>query len=82
MTNDSLAFFADYFRPLSERVFGRKAAAEESGRDAEAKVWEVVVGQIWDCFPGFCEMPRDLKLVSLGWFGRGLLFRLVSCGSY
>jgi ribosomal RNA-processing protein 12 len=33
------------------------------GRSAEAKVWEVVVGQIWDCFPGFCELTRDLKEV-------------------
>lgn len=64
VTNDSLAYFADYFRPLSERIFGRKVAAEEAGRDAETKVWEVVVGQIWDCFPGFCEMSRDLQKVS------------------
>ncbi|KAL7421785.1 pre-rRNA processing protein [Cryptotrichosporon argae] len=60
-TNDSLAFFTNYFRPLSERVFERKVAADEAGRAAEAKVWDVIVGQIWDCLPGFCEMPRDLK---------------------
>ncbi|OCF44347.1 ribosomal RNA-processing protein 12 [Kwoniella heveanensis CBS 569] len=60
-TNDSLAFFASYFRPLSERLFEKKVAAEDAGRAAEAKVWEVVVGQIWDCFSGFCEMPRDMK---------------------
>ena len=59
-TNDSLAFFAGYFRPLSERVFGRKVASEEAGKDTEAKIWEVIVGQIWDCFPGFCEVPRDM----------------------
>ncbi|ORY31769.1 NUC173 domain-domain-containing protein [Naematelia encephala] len=61
VTNDSLAYFTEYFRPLSERLFGRKVAAEEAGKDSEAKVWEVLVGQIWDCFPGFCEMPRDMK---------------------
>ncbi|WVQ96562.1 hypothetical protein IAU59_003667 [Kwoniella sp. CBS 9459] len=60
-TNDSLAFFASYFRPLSERLFEKKVVAEDAGRVAEAKVWEVVVGQIWDCFSGFCEMPRDMK---------------------
>ncbi|KAL1408080.1 pre-rRNA processing protein [Vanrija albida] len=60
-TNDSLAFFADYFRPLSERIFERKVAAEDADKAAEAKIWEVIVGQIWDCLPGFCEMPRDLK---------------------
>lgn len=61
VTNDSLAFFANYFRPLSERIFERKVAAEDAGKAAEAKIWEVIVGQIWDCLPGFCEMPRDLK---------------------
>lgn len=63
-TNDSLGFFANYFRPLSERIFERKVAAEDAGKDAEAKVWEVIVSQIWDCLPGFCDMPRDLKDVS------------------
>lgn len=63
VTNDSLAFFSSYFRPLSERIFSRKVSAEDMGRSAEAKVWEVVVGQIWDCFPGFCELTRDLKEV-------------------
>lgn len=61
VTNDSLAFFANYFRPLSERIFERKVAAEDGGKAAEAKIWEVIVGQIWDCLPGFCEMPRDMK---------------------
>lgn len=64
-TNDSLAYFTTYFRPLSERVFGRKVAAEEAGRATEAKIWEALVSQVWDCFPGFCEMPRDLSAVSL-----------------
>lgn len=60
-TNDSLAFFASYFRPLSERLFERKVASEDVGNMAVAKVWEVLVGQIWDCLPGFCEMPRDMQ---------------------
>lgn len=62
-TNDSIAFFASYFRPLSERIFERKVNSEDAGRAAEAKVWEVIVAQIWDCFSGFCEIPRDLKEV-------------------
>ncbi|ODN76332.1 ribosomal RNA-processing protein 12 [Cryptococcus wingfieldii CBS 7118] len=59
-TNDSLSFFSTFFRPLSERLFNRKVAASDARREGEAKVWEVVVSQIWDCFPGFCEMPRDM----------------------
>ncbi|CAK9785021.1 putative ribosomal protein [Cutaneotrichosporon oleaginosum] len=60
-TNDSLAFFAEFFRPLSERIFERKVKAEDAGKDGEAKVWETIVSQIWACLPGFCDMPRDLK---------------------
>jgi ribosomal RNA-processing protein 12 len=63
-TNDSLGFFAEYFRPLSERIFERKVKAEDAGKDGEAKVWETIVSQIWACLPGFCDMPRDLKDVS------------------
>nr|ODO02374.1 ribosomal RNA-processing protein 12 [Cryptococcus depauperatus CBS 7855] len=59
-SNSSLAYFTSVFRPLSERLFNRKMAAEEAGRAGEAKVWEVLVGQIWDSWPGFCEMPRDM----------------------
>ncbi|TYJ52160.1 hypothetical protein B9479_007232 [Cryptococcus floricola] len=59
-TNDSLSFFSTSFRPLSERLFNRKVAASDARREGEAKVWDVVVSQIWDCFPGFCEMPRDM----------------------
>ncbi|WWC88271.1 uncharacterized protein L201_003178 [Kwoniella dendrophila CBS 6074] len=60
-TNDQSSFFTNYFRPLSERLFEKKVSAEDGGRAAEAKVWETVVSQIWDCWSGFCEMPRDLK---------------------
>ncbi|KAK4688051.1 ribosomal RNA-processing protein 12, partial [Tremellales sp. Uapishka_1] len=60
-TNDSLVYFQSYFRPLSERVFARKVAAEEAGKMTEGKIWEVIVGQIWDCLPGFTEMTRDLN---------------------
>lgn len=59
---------------MSERVFQRKVAAEEAGKEAEAKIWEVIVGQIWDCLPGFAEMPRDMKDVSSSsHIGRGEL---------
>nr|XP_019045182.1 ribosomal RNA-processing protein 12 [Kwoniella bestiolae CBS 10118]OCF24112.1 ribosomal RNA-processing protein 12 [Kwoniella bestiolae CBS 10118] len=60
-TNDELSFFTAYFRPLSERLFEKKVSAEDGGRAAEAKVWETLVSQIWDCWSGFCEMPRDLR---------------------
>lgn len=49
---------------MSERSFERKVKAEEGGRAGEAKVWEVIIGQIWDCLPGFVDLARDLREVS------------------
>jgi ribosomal RNA-processing protein 12 len=49
--------------PISERLFERKVKAETEGRQGEAKVWEVVIGQVWDCLPGFFDLARDLQKV-------------------
>jgi ribosomal RNA-processing protein 12 len=51
--------------PISERLFERKIKAETEGRAGEAKVWEVIIGQIWDCLPGFFDLARDLQQVSV-----------------
>lgn len=64
ITNDSVAYFVNTLVPLSQRLFDRKIKATEGGRAAEAKVWEVVIGQIWDCLPGFLDLARDLREVS------------------
>ena len=66
ITNDSLSFFTTRLVPMSERSFERKVKAEEGNRPGEAKVWEVVIGQIWDCLPGFVDLARDLREVSCG----------------
>lgn len=55
--------FTAYFVPLSEQLFELKVKAEEGGRDNEAKVWEVLIGQVWNCFKGYCEACVDLKEV-------------------
>ncbi len=62
--NDSLTYFTLHLVPLSERLFERKVKADEAGRGGEAKVWEAVIGQIWDCLPGFLMYARDLREVS------------------
>lgn len=61
ITNDSLVFFTTKLVPLSERSFERKIKAEAGSRAAEAKVWEAIIGQIWDCLPGFVDLARDLR---------------------
>lgn len=59
-----LRHFISYFVPLSERIFDLQQAAESEGRASEAKVWSVLVGQIWAGLVGYCHAPIDLKEVN------------------
>lgn len=43
--------------------FHQKADAE--GRQAEAKVWTVLIAQIWAGLPSYCWAPVDLQKVGL-----------------
>ncbi|KAG6850944.1 hypothetical protein H0H93_005813 [Arthromyces matolae] len=56
-----LNHFVSYFVPLSERLFDLQATAEAEDRPSEAKVWNVIVAQIWSGFVGYCHTPPDLK---------------------
>lgn len=58
-----LGHFVSYFVPLSERMFNLQAKAEAEGRASEAKVWSVLVAQIWSGLSGYCHAPPDLKTV-------------------
>ncbi|KAF8160842.1 NUC173-domain-containing protein [Crassisporium funariophilum] len=55
-----LAHFVAYFVPLSERMFDLQQKAVTEGRQSEAKVWSVLVGQIWSGLAGYCS-GNDLK---------------------
>ncbi|KAI0029666.1 NUC173-domain-containing protein [Vararia minispora EC-137] len=55
-----LAHFVAYFVPLSERMFNLQQAAEEAGRAAEAKMWTVLIAQVWAGLPSYCWAPLDL----------------------
>ncbi|KAI0320923.1 ribosomal RNA-processing protein 12 [Amylostereum chailletii] len=57
-----LGHFIDYFVPLSERMFNLQQKAEDEGRQSEAKVWTVLISQIWAGLPGYCWAPADLSL--------------------
>ena len=52
-----LSHFASYFVPLSERMFDLQQKAEIEGRQSEAKVWSVLVGQVWTGLAGYCSGP-------------------------
>ncbi|PFH53781.1 hypothetical protein AMATHDRAFT_136895 [Amanita thiersii Skay4041] len=56
-----LSHFMSYFVPLSERMFDLQQKAEAEGRSSEAKVWSVLVSQVWSGFAGYCSARRDLK---------------------
>ncbi|KAL1743842.1 armadillo-type protein [Schizophyllum fasciatum] len=56
-----LSHFVQYFVPLSERMFDLQQKAEAAGRSSEAKVWSVLVAQVWTGLPGYCAGATDLK---------------------
>ncbi|KDR75247.1 hypothetical protein GALMADRAFT_140774 [Galerina marginata CBS 339.88] len=56
-----LSHFVSYFVPLSERMFDLQQKAETEDRQSEAKVWSVLVGQIWAGLSGYCIGTADLK---------------------
>lgn len=59
-----LGHFVNYFVPLTERMFDLQTTAEAEGRQSEAKVWSVLVEQIWMGLPGYCWGTVDLKQAS------------------
>ncbi|PIL36261.1 hypothetical protein GSI_01923 [Ganoderma sinense ZZ0214-1] len=56
-----LGHFLAYFVPLTERMFDLQSTAESEGRQSEAKVWRVLIEQIWVGLPGYCWGTPDLK---------------------
>ncbi|KAJ3537295.1 hypothetical protein NMY22_g5649 [Coprinellus aureogranulatus] len=56
-----LSHFINYFVPLSEKMFDLQQTAESQGRQSEAKVWYVLVGQVWSGLVGYCWGTPDLK---------------------
>ncbi|KAF9469880.1 ribosomal RNA-processing protein 12 [Collybia nuda] len=55
-----LSHFVSYFVPLSERMFDLQQKAESEGRSSEAKVWSVLVTQVWSGLVGYCSATGDL----------------------
>ena len=58
-----LKHFITYFVPLTERMFDLQQKADAEGRVAEAKLWSVLVSQIWSGLPAYCYQTPDLKEV-------------------
>ncbi len=45
-------------------MFDLQQKAETEGRQSEAKVWAVLVDQVWSGLAGYCHGTVDLKEVS------------------
>lgn len=45
-------------------MFDLQQTAEGANRQSEAKVWSVLVEQIWQGFPSYCWGPPDLQKVT------------------
>lgn len=44
-------------------MFNLQQKADTEGRQSEAKVWSVLVAQIWTGFAGYCHAPPDVETV-------------------
>lgn len=53
-----LSHFVSYFIPLSEKLW---ELAEKSDKDAEKKVYKVLMEQIWNAFPSYCRGCWDVR---------------------
>jgi ribosomal RNA-processing protein 12 len=58
-----LGHFISYFVPLTERMFELQQTASSEGRDSEAKVWSVLITQIWNGLAAYCDSAPDLHEV-------------------
>ena len=58
-----LGHFIRYFVPLTEQMFDLQQKAEVEDRPAEAKVWSVLVTQVWNGLPAYCYRTPDLEEV-------------------
>ncbi|KAI9509733.1 NUC173-domain-containing protein [Russula earlei] len=56
-----LRHFVSYFVPLSERMFNLKQKAESESRPSEAKMWAVLISQVWAGLPGYCWAKADTE---------------------
>jgi len=46
-------------------MFDLQQKAEVEGRQSEAKVWSVLIGQVWAGLPGYCHESPKVKEVNI-----------------
>lgn len=65
VSNTKLAHFRSEFVPLSAAIYQKIIDRGDTGQSMESKIFETVVQQIWAMFPGYCDLPQDLREVCL-----------------
>ena len=50
-------------------MFDLQQKADAEGRQSEAKVWNVLVAQVWNGLPAYCYKTPDLQEVRIQVFG-------------
>lgn len=59
--NTKLGHFRSEMVPLSEVFFQRVVDfGQDREKTVEIKIFETLVGQIWDLLPSYCDLPTDL----------------------
>jgi ribosomal RNA-processing protein 12 len=73
-----LRHFVSYFVPLSERMFNLQQNAESENRQSEAKVWAVLIAQIWAGLPGCCWSKADTQEVAMPSLSQSLFTKFLT----
>ncbi|XP_067934576.1 RRP12-like protein [Watersipora subatra] len=60
ISHTELDFFRRYFLPLASKCRDVAAKHKAANNAIQQKVYEVLLGQIWDLLPAFCTKPTDL----------------------
>jgi ribosomal RNA-processing protein 12 len=72
-----LQHFVSYFVPLSERMFNLQQSSESEKRQSEAKLWTVLIAQIWAGLPGYCWAKADTQEVAKPFRSQTLFLNLL-----
>lgn len=73
-----LGHFVSYFVPLSERMFNLQQKAESESRQSEAKLWTVLIAQIWAGLSGYCWSKSDTQEVAKSFLSQTLYTNLLN----
>lgn len=57
-----LAFYANTFVPIIEKLQKNRATSKKENRLYEAKMLDNLTGQLWELWPAFCKRAIDISV--------------------